>query len=236
MTFTIVAGDKDKGLLGIAQSTNPLSVGGRCAFIKARVGAVATQAFTDPGLGPTALNLLGLGYSPAKVLKELGENDPHYRHRQVGIVDKRGNVAVHTGSDCTPHSGALLGDGYAVLGKYPLTDRVVPAMDRAWRETEGKLFEDRLLAALIAGRDQGGDLAGHRSAALIVYEDETYARTDLRIDFVPRREGERDAVDAMAELLDRWRPLIEFYKVRPHDPSYPNWATWLEKRGTPFQD
>ena len=84
MTFTIVAREAKSGLLGIAQSTNPLSVGGRCPFIRANVGAVSTQAYTDPGLGPLAIELLSLGYSPEKVIRELGESDKHFGWRQIG--------------------------------------------------------------------------------------------------------------------------------------------------------
>ena len=236
MTLSVVARDAERGLLGIAQSTNPLSVGGRCPFIRANVGAVCTQAFTDPGLGPLGIELLTLGYSPEKVLKELRESDKHFAHRQIGIVDRKGRSAVFSGDQCKEYTDAVNGENYIVMGNMLKTDKVVPAMDRAWHETEGQLFEDRLYACVKAGRDQGGDAGGHRSACLIVYETETYARTDLRIDFVPKREGQPDAVDALGEILDRWRPLIEFYKFRPHDPTVPGWADYLAQQGTPFRD
>lgn len=236
MTLSVVARDAERGLLGIAQSTNPLSVGGRCPFIRANVGAVCTQAFTDPGLGPLGIELLSLGYSPAKVLRELGESDPHFAHRQIGIVDRHGRAAVHTGTSCKPFSDSVSGLNYLVMGNMLKTAEVVPAMDRAWHDSEGRLFEDRLFACLRAGRDQGGDAGGHRSACLIVYETEAYARTDLRIDFVPKREGGPDAVDALGEILDRWTPLIEYYKFRPHDPTVPGWMDYLAGQGTPFRE
>jgi len=236
MTLTVVAREAKSGLLGIAQATNPLSVGGRCPFIRANVGAVSTQAYTDPGLGPLAIELLTLGHSPEKVMKELGESDAHFAWRQIGIVDRHGRVAVHSGKECKTHTNAITGEGYVVMGNYLLTDKVVPEMDRAWRESEGKLFEERLLAAVTAGRNQGGDLGGHRSAALLVYETEAYARTDLRVDFVPKREKGPDSVDALKELLDRWAPMIEYYKFRPHKPTVPGWADWLAQQGTPFKD
>ena len=236
MTLSVVARDPEKGLLGIAQSTNPVSVGGRCPFIRANVGAVCTQAFTDPGLGPLGIELLTLGYSPEKVLKELRESDEHFEHRQIGIVDRKGRSAVFSGAECKQYTDAVSGENYVVMGNMLKTDKVVPAMDKAWHDSAGQLFEDRLLACVVAGRDQGGDAGGHRSACLIVYESETYARTDLRIDFVPKREGERDAVDALREILDRWRPLIEFYKRRPHDPTVPGWYDYLAQQGTPFRD
>ncbi len=236
MTFTIVAREAKTGLLGIAQSTNPLCVGGRCPFIRANVGAISTQAYTDPGLGPLAIELLTLGHSPEKVLKELRESDAGFEYRQIGIVDRHGRSAVFSGSHCKTHTKAINGENYVVMGNMLLTDKVVPEMDRAWRESEGDLFENRLMAVVVAGRDQGGDAGGHRSAALIVYDCEAYARTDLRIDFVPKRAGQPDAVDALKDLLEHWRDMIPYYKVRPHNPSMPGWADWLEKQGKPFKD
>ena len=91
MTFTVIA--RQQGLLGIAQCTSAVAVGGRCPFIRANVGAVCTQAHTDPGLGPLAIQLLTMGHSPEKVLKDLAETDPDFAWRQVGIVDRHGRVA-----------------------------------------------------------------------------------------------------------------------------------------------
>ena len=236
MTFTIVARDAKTGLLGIAQSTNPMSVGGRCPFIRANVGAVSTQAYTDPGLGPLAIELLALGHSPEKVIKELSETDAHFEYRQIGIVDRHGRSAVHSGSECKTHTKAITGENYVVMGNMLVSDKVVPEMDRAWCETEGQLFEDRLLAAVVAGRAQGGDAGGHRSAALIVYDTEPWTRTDLRVDFVPKRAGQPDAVDALKDLLDHWRDMIPYYKVRPHNPSMIGWHDWLAQQGKPFKD
>ena len=203
MTLTVVARDPQTGMLGIAQATNPITVGSRCPFIRANVGAVSSQAYTDPGLGPLAVELLALGYAPEKVMRELAGSDAHFAYRQIGIVDRHGRVAVHSGAECKTHTNAITSPGCVVMGNYLLTDKVVPEMDRAWRESEGRLFEDRLYAAVLAGRNQGGDLGGHRSACILVYDTEAYPRTDLRIDFVPKRENGPDALDALQELLDR---------------------------------
>jgi len=236
MTYCVIARDAKTGMLGIAQATNPLMVGARCPFIRSNVGAVSSQAYTDPGLGPLAIELLTLGYSPEKVIHELSESDEHFAYRQIGIVDRHGRTAVHTGSECKTHSGSIQGDNYVVMGNYLLTERVVPDMDKAWHHSEGQLLEDRLMAVAIAARDAGGDLGGHRSACMLVYDTESYARTDLRIDFVPKRAGEADAVDALKALLERWKPMIRYYKERPHKPMMPGWADWLQSQGTPFVD
>jgi uncharacterized Ntn-hydrolase superfamily protein len=236
MTFTVVARDKSSGLLGIAQSTNPLSVGARCPFIRANVGAVSTQAYTDPGLGPLAIELLALGHSPQKVLHEIGESDPGFAYRQIGIVDRHGRAAVHTGEQAKVHKGALIGEGYLVMGNLLASDRVLPDMQRAWLASDGELFEERLMRVITAGRDAGGDAGGHRSACLIVYDTEPYGRTDLRVDFAPKRAGEPDAVDLLRRALDHYAPMIPYYKVRPHNPSMIGWIDWLKTQGIDFKD
>lgn len=236
MTLTIVARDPDKGMLGVAQATNPPAVGSRCPFIRANVGAVSTQAFTNPALGPLALRLLALGYSPDKILDELRQSDSFHAYRQIGIVDRNGRAAVYTGEACKPCSGAIAEENCVVMGNALKSESVVPAMHRAWRNSAGELFEDRLLAAVTAGRDEGGDSGGHRSACLIVYEMDEYSRTDLRVDFVPKIDGGPDAVDTLRDLLDRWRPLIPYYQLKALDPTIPGWMDWLAEQGTPFRD
>jgi uncharacterized Ntn-hydrolase superfamily protein len=236
MTFTIVARDANTGQLGIALTTSPMAVGGRCPYIRSNLAAVSTQASTNPALGPLALDLLAMGFTPQKVLEELAGADDHYAWRQVGIVDREGRTAVHTGSECKAHAQAITGPGYVVMGNYLASADVVPAMDRAWNESEGKAFENRLMSALVAGRDAGGDIGGHRSSCMLVHDLGPHPRTDLRIDFAPKREGVPDAVDALRELLGRYQPVSDYYQALPRNPKLPNWMKWLEERGSPFRE
>ena len=143
---------------------------------------------------------------------------------------------MHTGGDNKETKGSYTGEDYIVMGNMLAGQNVLDDMKAAWLGSAGELFEDRLLRTVVAGRDAGGDKGGHRSACLLVHETEAYARTDLRIDFVPKREGGPDSVDALAELLDRWRPMIEYYKARPHNPTMPGWQDFLAAQGTPFPD
>jgi uncharacterized Ntn-hydrolase superfamily protein len=196
MTFTVIA--RQQGLLGIAQCTSAVAVGGRCPFIRANVGAVCTQAHTDPGLGPLAIELLTLGHSPEKVLKDLAETDPDFAWRQVGIVDRHGRVAVHTGSSSKDHKGSIVGTDYLVMGNNLNTGQVVENMNRAFLDSAGHILEDRLLAAITAGRDA---------------------------------PGSEDAIDAMTKLMENWRPLIPYYKEKPHRPQMAGWRDWLKNQG-----
>jgi uncharacterized Ntn-hydrolase superfamily protein len=149
-------------------------------------------------------------------------------------VDRHGRAAVHTGSDNKDTKGSYIGEDYIVMGNYLAGQNVLDDMNEAWLSSAGELFENRLLKVVVAGRDAGGDMGGHRSAALLVYETEAYARTDLRVDFVPKDSGS-DAVDALKILTEKWTPMIDYYKIRPHNPTMPGWRDWLAEQGTPFE-
>lgn len=236
MTFTVIAREERTGHLGIALCTSPIAVGSRCPYIKTNVGAVSTQAYTDPGLGPLAINLLNLGYTPEKVLLELASSDTEYTYRQIGVVDHYGRSAVHTGEKVISPKGSVIGTNYLVMGNSLQNDDVVDEMNRSWLESEGEIFELRLFRSLKAGRDAGGDAGGHRSASITTYDTDSYPRTDLRIDFVPKSNNGGDAVDALEVLLKKWLPMIPYYKMRAHDPSLPGWKEWLIDQGTPFTE
>jgi uncharacterized Ntn-hydrolase superfamily protein len=166
-TFSIVARDAASGELGIAVQSRRFNVGAVVPWAEAGVGAVATQAFSEPGYGPRALALLRAGVGAGPALDRLLAADPGAAVRQVAVVDARGGVAVHTGAGCIPFAGHRAGDGFAVQGNLLATDRVCDAMARGFERAQGP-FPSRLLAALEAGQDAGGDARGRESAALVV--------------------------------------------------------------------
>ena len=116
MTYTIIGRCPRTGRLGIGITTWSLAVGGYCPYIKSNLAALSSQAAADPRLGRLAMGLLELGYSPAKVIDELRGHDPYFEYRQVGIVDRDGVAAVHTGADTRSWTGHITGHGYAAMG------------------------------------------------------------------------------------------------------------------------
>ena len=134
--------------------------------------------------------------------------------------------------------GADAGDKppYLIEGRLLLTDQVLPDMEKAWRDSAGELFEERLMRVITAGRDAGGDAGGHRSACLLCYDTEPYGRTDLRVDFAPKGKGQPDAVDLLRRAFDQYKPMIPYYKVRPHNPTIIGWIDGLKTQGIDFKD
>jgi uncharacterized Ntn-hydrolase superfamily protein len=222
-----------EGLLGVCLTSSPLSVGARCPFIKANVAAVSTQAYSDPGLGPLALKLLELDYSPEKVLKEMQATDEWAEHRQNGIVDRNGRSAVFTGTKNLDWKGHLNGPNYVAMGNYLTSDKVVDAMAKAFIDNGKRILEDRLMLAIEAGKDAGGERGGHLSAALIVVGRDPYARTDLRVDMYPTQPGKNDgdAVSELRRIYNEYRPLIPYYEQRPRNPLIESWRDWRKKYG-----
>ena len=191
MTFSIVAFDPKTKDLGVAVESKFPAVGNAVPFAAAGVGAVATQSYANTTYGPGGLAMLKRRMSPPRVLEELTRRDPERAKRQVGIVDTRGRAASYTGYECNPWAGHIVGRGFAAQGNLLAGEGVITGMARAFESTKGDL-PVKLLAALVAGQEAGGDRRGQQSAALLVvrkgggYGGFTDRWIDLRVDDHPR--------------------------------------------------
>ncbi len=203
-TFSIVGYDAETGQLGIAVQSKFFAVGAVVPWAEAGVGAIATQSWANTTYGPNGLKLLKSGLSAEQTLERLIADDPGRATRQVGIVDAKGNVANYTGDECNAWAGAVSGKHYTAQGNILAGEAVVKAMGKAFEETEGELA-DKLMAALFAGQEKGGDTRGQQSAALLVVQENSgYGGfndryIDLRVD---------DAEKPIAEL----QRLLEIHK------------------------
>jgi uncharacterized Ntn-hydrolase superfamily protein len=166
-TFSIAAADPAAGEVGIAVASKFLAVGSVVPWVTAGVGAVATQAMANVACGPRGLGLLAQGIGPEEVLDEMTASDPARDGRQYGVVDARGRSATFTGTGCMQWAGGRAGDGYACQGNILAGPAVVDALAASFETTSGTLAE-RLLEALAAGDQAGGDRRGRQSAALYV--------------------------------------------------------------------
>lgn len=221
MTFTVVARCERTGMLGIGTATNAFCVGVRVPFIKERVGAVAIMAIADERLGPTALRLLDLGYKAPGAIEQLVATDPYAEYRQLAIVDDDGFAAARTGAENRDWSGHRTGDGYVVLGNALSGEQVIDAMEAAFLEDRDEDLEERLMRAVEAGRDAGGQPNGQRSAALLVYDRKSFSRVNLRVDIHDEPEAE------LRRIFDIYRPAIPYYDMRQVDPRVPHLDDWL---------
>jgi uncharacterized Ntn-hydrolase superfamily protein len=190
-TYSIVARDPETGDLGVAVQSHWFSVGPVVPWAESGVGAVATQSLVDISYGPLALELLRAGRSPEEALRGLSEADPGSDVRQVAIIDAHGRVAAHTGSRCIPEAGHVTGDGYSVQANLMLKETVWPAMAQAYETADGDLAE-RMLQALEAAEEEGGDIRGRQSASILIVSAESTGKPwvdrkmDLRVEDSPK--------------------------------------------------
>ena len=207
-TYSIVARDADSGQLGVAVQSHYFSVGSVVTWAEAGVGAVASQAFSDPAYGKLGLDLMRARKSAPDALAGLLAADPMKEVRQVAMVDALGRVAAHTGSTTIPEAGHIVGDGFSVQANMMLKNTVWPAMAEAYRSTRGALV-DRFLAALDAAEAEGGDIRGRQSAAILIVEAKSTGRSWIDTIFDLR-------VDDAAEPLTEIRRLVDVRRAYIH--------------------
>ncbi|MDT4899009.1 MAG: hypothetical protein QOH25_4086 [Acidobacteriota bacterium] len=189
-TFSIVARDPATGELGVAVQSHWFSVGQLVPWVEAGVGAVATQSFVDPSYGKLGLDLMRAGKSAPDALKALLAGDEGRDVRQVAMIDAQGHVDAWTGGKDIQAAGHFVGKDYSVQANLMMNDKVWPAMSRAFETTKGDLAE-RMLAALDAAQEAGGDIRGRQSAALVVVAGKPTGKPwadrifDLRVDDHP---------------------------------------------------
>lgn len=196
-TFSIVARDERTGEMAVAVQSHWFSVGSVVSWGEGGVGVVATQSFVNKSFGLRGLELLKQGKSPQEALDQLLSDDSGKEFRQVAILDTKGRVATHTGKNCLESAGHLNGQNFSVQANMMLNDKVVPAMDKAWKDNEAMPLAERMMEVLKAAQKAGGDIRGKQSAALLVVSPENTGKpwddrlTDLRVD---------DSADPITEL------------------------------------
>jgi uncharacterized Ntn-hydrolase superfamily protein len=187
-TFSIVARDSVSGEMGVAVQSHWFSVGTAVSWAEAGVGAVATQSFVNKSFGIRGLSLLKNGLTAQQALDSLLKDDEGREVRQVAIVDNVGNVAVHTGKGCIQYASHIKGNQFSVQANMMSGDYVPKAMAAAFRKSVAKPLAERMLMALEAAQEAGGDIRGQQSAAIVIVPAKSNDKpwdertVDLRVD------------------------------------------------------
>jgi len=240
MTYSIIAHDPQAGLAGGAVQSHYFSVGTQVLWAKPGVGVVVTQMMVEPSYGVRGLELLEQGGSPRSVLNVLLASDSAPDERQVAMLDTMGQLAVHTGKRCIAFAGHRVSAGVSAQGAMLKQDATWDAMVELFQAATGELAE-RMLVALEAAEDHGGDVRGRKSAAIVVVATTASAtpwldrRVDLRVDDHPQPLRELRRLLSLHRLYDRANrafnsalsgdmnaALLEFASLeheRPDDPD-----------------
>lgn len=203
-TFSIVARDPETGEMGVAVQSHWFSVGSIVAWGEAGVGVVATQSFVNPSFGPSGLDLLKKGMTAQEVVELLISTDEGREMRQLAIVDSKGNSFAYTGAKCISEAGHIVGNNYSVQANMMLNNTVWSAMSKAFENSKGPLAE-RLISALEAAQNAGGDIRGQQSACLLVVKGNPTGNLweDRVIDL--RVEDNPEPIDEIKRLLTVYR-------------------------------
>lgn len=213
MTFSIVARCAETGMFGIAVSSSSPAVAARCAHARAAVGAVASQNITDPSLGPRVLDLMELGADAPQAIAVIRGDGPKLAYRQVLAVDRAGRTAIHSGMKVLGLWAEAQAENVACAGNLLRSDRLPQAMVDAFAATGGHLAV-RLLAAMQAAVEAGGEEGPVHSAGLKVVDKVSWPVADLRIDWT-----EDCPVHALHELWRLYEPQLQAYVTRALDPE-----------------
>jgi uncharacterized Ntn-hydrolase superfamily protein len=192
-TFSIVGRSPDGTQLGVAVASKFLAVGAYTPAARADAGALATQARGNMQLRSKGLQMLADGMPAADMLQKFFADDPKRAQRQAGVVDANGHAATYTGAECTPWAGGYAEEdaaagSFAVQGNMLAGPKVIDAMVESWRVTVGQPLAERLVTALVAGQEAGGDNRGKQAAAVLVvgtgqgYDGLSDVAVDLRVD------------------------------------------------------
>lgn len=213
MTFSLVARCARTGRFGMVISSSSPAVAARCVHLRSGVGAVASQNVTDPALGALVLDALARGLPAEDALAAVTTDRAHIDYRQLLVVDRHGQVAIHSGRQVLGLWAEARGVDCAAGGNLLANTGVPAAMVAGFESTAGD-FGDRLMAALRAGLAAGGEAGPVHSAGMQIMGARSWPEADLRCDWT-----EACPITAVAEAWATYKPQLPAYLQRADDPT-----------------
>lgn len=213
MTFSIAGRCARSGMFAIAVSSSSPAVAARCAHARGTVGAVATQNVTDPSLGPKGLAHLANGLSAAEALSALKRNAAHLEFRQLALIDKEGRTATFSGAKTLGTHMTAEGKDCVAAGNLLKHTGVPAAMVKVFEAGEGGHLAERILAAMQAALQAGGEEGPVKSAGLLLVDKVSWPIADLRVDW------HDDPIGELVRLWQLWKPQMGAYLQRAVDPT-----------------
>jgi uncharacterized Ntn-hydrolase superfamily protein len=214
MTFSLLGRCPRTGQFGAVVTTSAVGVGARVPFARAGIGAVLTQHRTDPRLGPLGLDLLSRGFTAQQTIDAIAAATPHRHWRQLAVIDAQGRTAHFDGANVRPAISVTHGRDCVGAGNILRNEDVAPAMVASFEATLNLPLATRLVRAIQAGEDAGGETAAVVSASLLVVHTEPFPFVDLRVD------AHEKPLTELARLWALYEPTAEDYVRRAVDPDF----------------
>ncbi|MEB8387006.1 DUF1028 domain-containing protein [Rhodobacteraceae bacterium KMM 6894] len=215
MTFSITGRCARTGQVGVAITTSSIAVGSRCPWVRAGVGAVATQNVTMPSIGNDVLDAIAAGSDAQTALDAVIGAEKHPAYRQVAVVDHQGRTALFSGDKTLGTNATAMGDGVIAAGNLLSSARLPQVMVDTFEATSDLPLPARLLGALEAGLTKGGGEEGPvRSACLLVADQTAWPLVDLRVDW-----SEGCPITDLRGLWTAYEPQMADYVARALNPD-----------------
>jgi len=147
----------------------------------------------------------------AKVIKET----PNVEWRQLGMIDQQGNTSCFSGQETLGIHNMAQGKNCVAMGNLLDNDQIPKTIITAFENSQGHLA-DRLLAALQAGLDAGGEAGSVHSAGVKVYSKHNWPVVDLRVDWDPKPDN---AIPQLISIWKEYQPQMEAYITRATNPD-----------------
>lgn len=214
MTFSLLARDDSTATprFGIVASSSSPAVMARVAHLRPGIGGASSQNITDPRLGPRLLDRMSEHGDTERALSEVVGEAEHIGYRQLTVLGTSGHGFAYSGEHTLGNHAAATGDGVVAAGNMLASEHIPRAMLDAYDSTTGEL-EQRLVAALRAALEAGGEEGPVHSTGLAVVDQVDWRVTDLRVDWA------EDPVARLTELLEVWLPQRDDYVRRGLDPA-----------------
>lgn len=212
MTYSIAARCENSGAFGIAITSSSICVASRCAWV-GPLGSISTQNITDPALGPAGLALLRQGLGAGAVLQLLLDGTPQPDYRQIGVIDRYGQIAMHSGREALPVAAVAEGASCMALGNLLVSPDVPARMIAGFAAAAGEPLAERLMRALEAGLEAGGETGDEHAAGLHVAETHDWPVVDLRVDW------HDDPIVELRRIWNLYAPQRAAYESRARAPG-----------------
>ena len=213
MTFSAAARCARTGRFGVVVSSSSPAVAARCAYARARVGAACSQNVTDPTLGPALLDALGEGLDATAALDKVVAGAQDIAYRQLLVIGADGKGAAYSGEQVLGRHATADGGGIVAGGNLLSSEQVPAAMVEAFSSRPDDDLGDRLLAALRAAVDAGGEEGPVRSCGMLIVDEVPWPVTDLRVDW------SEDPIGDLAGAWEVWKPQADDYVTRALHPG-----------------
>ncbi len=205
-TWSSIAVDRLTGEIGIVGASCTLDVSGVASIVPGK-GAIVVQAESNYLARMKGVELMYKGKKLKQIMTVIKDEKFRPERQQYGLISlEESSPVVYSGAEINDWSGEKVADDFAVFGNILVSEKVISDASKAFDRNRDKPLANRLMSALKAGEQAGGDkrcktqYAG--SAFIMIYKPEDGAIQKLAIQGI--KKGGKPAVTLLNEQFVHW--------------------------------